>query len=274
MTFERHRLVPSPASLLAVLALVAACSKDSPPASPTLVDSCDGIDNDGDGLVDEGTLHQDADGDGFGAKDEGSDCPEGRVTDSSDCDDARIDVNPGVPEVCDGVDNDCNGVIDGDITVWQDADGDGAGDPDSISRCGDPGTVTNSEDCDDTDPNIYLGALERCNHLDDDCDGVIDEGEGGDLIDMDGDGWGDDLLQTACTGAGYAEQGGDCDDAQAEVHPGGAELCDGLDNDCDGETDGPTVPDPISWYLDLDEDGRGQARSTSSPATPLLSTRA
>ena len=218
---------------------------------------CDGIDNDLDGLIDEGSVHPDADGDGFGAPGEGSICVEGGVEDHTDCDDGDPLAWPGATEQCDGVDNDCDGDIDEFVVVYHDRDGDGAGNIQDSAACGTPGTVNNSEDCNDKDADIHPDADEPCDHVDNDCDGLIDDGVGGWLLDLDGDGWGADEQQTACTGEGYAEAGGDCDDDHAESHPGGIEVCDGLDNDCDGEVDGPEALDPISWYLDLDEDGVG-----------------
>lgn len=76
----------------------------------------------------------------------------------------------------------------------------------------------NREDCAPADPLVYPGALERCNGVDDDCDGTVMDETG----DADGD--------------GYAPCGGDCDDRAAAVHPGAVdEAGDGKDADCDGE---------------------------------------
>ena len=117
-------------------------------------------------------------------------------------------------------------------------------------------------DCDDQSSGIYPGADERCNGLDDDCDGEIDEAGAVDgvpgYMDADGDGWGDDSASTVCPGTtGYISSGGDCDDSSASINPSATELCDGVDNDCDTITDEPGTPDGTEYYLDQDDDGYG-----------------
>jgi parallel beta-helix repeat protein len=119
--------------------------------------------------------------------------------------------------------------------------------------------VTADEDCDDSDPDVYPGAEETCNALDDDCDGEIDEGAG-ELVyaDADDDGWGNaEVTTNACsTGDGWVDTVGDCDDEDPDVHPDAEEICNGVDDDCDGDTD-TGASDAPEWYADADGDGFG-----------------
>ena len=128
------------------------------------------------------TYYRDADGDTYGnASDsiEAESVPEGYVTDNTDCDDTNAAVNPGATEVCNGIDDDCDGQIDEGVktTYYGDADGDGYGDPaNTTEACSVPdGYVENDADCDDANAAVNPGATEICNGIDDDCDGVIDE---------------------------------------------------------------------------------------------------
>lgn len=97
------------------------------------------------------------------------------------------------------------------------------------------------EDCDDGDAAVHPDAAERCNGIDDDCDGVIDGAASLDLVDgyldEDEDGYGGDAV-ALCAGDGtLAMASGDCDDANDQVHPEATEVCDnGVDDDCDPTT--------------------------------------
>jgi hypothetical protein len=221
------------------------CAPSDADVFPGAAERCNGIDDDCDGPIDEGF---DADGDGW--------LPAGGVCaglpTARDCDDGDPGASPDAAEACDGVDNDCNGMID-DVP---DRDGDGA----------------SCDDCDDGDPSAYPGATEVCDGVDNDCTGAPDE-----AWDLDGDGaspCGGDCdeanryrsghLPEVCDGVdndcddavdeGFDADGdgastcrGDCDDADSTINPAQPEVCgDGLDNDCDPNTD---------EVSDLDGDG-------------------
>jgi hypothetical protein len=216
----------------------------------------------------EGFFYADVDGDGFGdpgtAVATSCTAPAGHVADDTDCDDALATVFPGAAELCDGLDNDCDGAVDEDVvmaTFYRDGDGDGAGDPAATATgCAAPaGYVLAAGDCDDGDPARHPAASEACDGLDNDCDGAADDGVALATYypDRDGDGAGDPAAAVeACTPpAGHVGAAGDCDDTRATVFPGAAELCDGLDNDCDGAADedgGAAV-----FYRDGDGDAFG-----------------
>ena len=95
-----------------------------------------------------------------------------------DCDDTRPDVHPAMPEVCNGIDDDCDGEVDMGllIEVWSDLDGDGFGDPDSYERVceAEPFHVRDDTDCDDTSADIHPAAEERCDGIDQNCSGEAD----------------------------------------------------------------------------------------------------
>jgi len=185
-----------------------------------------------------------------------------------DCDDTEAAALPGGVEVCDEIDNDCDGVVDddaSDATTWYgDADGDGAGGSQFvIESCGEApaGYVDNSTDCDDLDASSLPGGTEVCDEADNDCDGSVDEDVAGTwYADADGDGYGDPSPATSVTAClpppGYETNDDDCDDSDPSAHPGGVEVCDGVDNDCDGTADIDAIgADP--WYPDVDGDTFG-----------------
>jgi hypothetical protein len=124
--------------------------------------------------------------------------------------------------------------------------------------------VADDEDCDDTSPSIHPGAEETCNELDDDCDGDVDQGAT-DIsqwyIDYDGDGYGDDAYTAwSCSQpSGYTATNDDCDDTDPAVSPAGTELCNGVDDDCDGTVDEDDAADAGTWYEDADGDGFGNS---------------
>ena len=132
-------------------------------------------------IQDYAPWYVDGDADGYGAGASFYDCgPEvGWSPQGGDCDDVKPGLNPGVPEICDGLDNDCDALVDQDDGLvdedwFLDADEDGYGDDgDVISDCTAPaGYVALSGDCDDGDAAINPGAEELCNDLDDNCSGL------------------------------------------------------------------------------------------------------
>ncbi|MCB9742857.1 MAG: FG-GAP repeat protein [Alphaproteobacteria bacterium] len=188
-----------------------------------------------------------------------------------DCDDDNAAAYPGAEEVCDGVDNDCDGTVDEgvgeSVPGYLDEDGDGVGGSTSAVGCPDtPGFSTETGDCDDGNEAIYPGADELCDDQDGDCDGVVDEEpvDGGSYwVDADFDEAGDPESPIAACGTsrGVADNGDDCDDSDPMTRPGRRELCDQADNDCDGSVDEGAPA--IDWYEDGDEDGYGDGSGAS-----------
>ena len=183
------------------------------------------------GGEDSAASSTDADGDGFTA--------------DEDCDDNNADINPGADEICDEVDNNCDGDVDGGsgLTIYLDGDGDGYGKAGTdATSCELPdGYASQGGDCDDQDDQIYPGADEYCNGLDDNCDSQADENAVDAYThynDSDGDGYGTDstALVSCAVPEGRATAGGDCNDSEARIYPTAPELCNGQDDDCDSTT--------------------------------------
>lgn len=241
------------------------CDDTDAAAFPGSIEVCDVADNDCDGATDEDdaadalTWYRDADGDLYGTDaDTFVSCgaPAGYVGGAGDCDDAAATVNPGEREACDGRDEDCSGTAD-DPHWYLDADVDAFGLADNweVACTAPDGRVELGTDCDDGNAAINPAAREVCDDLDadEDCDGLSDDLDAnvtGTLPayrddDADGHGASTRAVAAACELAdGYAWAGDDCDDGEATVHPGVAEVCyDGLDQNCDGVSD---------WDCDLD----------------------
>jgi hypothetical protein len=210
-------------------------------------DDCD----DGDASIGILEYHLDADRDGFGHPTHmvvACTPAAGAVEDATDCNDRIAGVNPDGVERCNNLDDDCDGVIDGesavDVRWWfPDVDQDGFGDRGStgVASCEQQGTYAdNNDDCDDT------SALIRDFQW---------------FEDLDRDGFGNPaqgILRCEAP-AGFVADGTDCDDADATVHPGAPEVCDAADKDedCSGEGDDDVAEGRPWWFRDADADGWG-----------------
>ncbi len=241
------------------------CDDDDAAVNPDATEVCNDIDDDCDALVDDddadvadqSTWYADADSDDYGdAADSVDSCdqPDGYVADATDCDDSDATVNPDATEACNDIDDDCDGLVDDDdspvsgtSTWYADSDGDGFGDPwATATSCDAPsGFVADGSDCDDVEADVNPGADEVCNGIDDDCDGLVDDDDT-DVTDQsiwyadsDGDGYGDPRTTTAACEepSGFIDDGSDCDDGDAAVNPDALEVCNTVDDDCDGDVD-------------------------------------
>jgi hypothetical protein len=259
------------------------CNDTDPEIHPDATELCNLIDDDCNGLVDDAEDAQeyyvDADRDGYGGDEIQWSCEDldGLVLVTGDCDDLDASSYPGAPEVCDDADNNCDGEIDeegatGGDTFWADTDSDGFGDPASTTESCDlpEGYADNDDDCDDTLTDVNPDADELCDGVnDDDCDGVVDEDDAVDAstwyVDADSDTFGNASYSTeSCTQpAGYADNGDDCDDGDANSNPDADEVCGGADEDCDGTTDESGAVDASTWYIDSDVDGYGDSATTT-----------
>lgn len=240
------------------------CDDNNSQINPSAEEHCDGMDNDCDSLTDEPGAkgctkwYLDQDGDGYG-ENNSLKClcnqdPSLNVNKGGDCDDLDKGVYPGAVEICNGKDDDCDGLVDNNIPETQCTIENAFGVCPGKMVCESGGLVCKGQ----------TPAKEVCNTKDDDCDGLVDP-EGSDgcsyyYIDKDNDGYGtDDTKKCLCQpSAPYlASQSKDCNDLDNTINPASKEVCDGKDNDCDGLVDPPNTSGCSNFYEDKDGDGWG-----------------
>jgi len=158
----------------------------------------------------------------------------------SDCNDGAAEIHPTVADGCDGIDNDCDGRIDEDptLTFYRDVDGDGFGlTTETVTACSaPPGWAVSPGDCDDTTRAMNPSAPDTCNGIDDDCDGAVDPGCG--CVDGEERDCGppEPVLGSCRRGVQRCVAGGWAASCPGAVMPT-TEVCNGLDDDCDGTLD-------------------------------------
>ena len=249
----------------------------------------------------------DDDGDGFGTGEPVMVCvlTEGLADNRIDCDDTSSTTFPGAEEMCNQVDDNCDGQIDESYTLrtyFADVDGDGFGGlfP-AVTTCGAPpeGYVDNSNDCNDDVASINPAALEVCNdNVDDNCNGLADDADpttSEDSLttfyeDNDADGFGALTRpeQRCQIRAGLVDNFTDCDDRTNQItnfpqiedadqdgygdDVGTVMSCPGhpgtADNRDDCDDNDPWVNIPKPWYTDIDGDGYGEGDPESFGCFP------
>ena len=232
----------------------------TPPTTATYVQNSTDCDDANPNVNAVTTWYLDSDNDGFGnlsMTTQNCGQPVGYVANSTDCDDANNQINPNATEVFDGVDNNCDLVIDEGFTLttyYEDLDGDNYGSSVSIQSVTNPGAGYSlvSGDCNDNNNLINPNATEICDGVDNNCDLNIDENlpTFTYYLDADNDSFGDlNFTTTDCSvPAGYSVNSLDCNDANNQINPNATDIpANNIDEDCSG-TDAPLVPLMLGIY--------------------------
>ncbi len=204
------------------------------------------------------------------------------ATRGGDCNDGNLDINPGKAEECNGVDDNCSGATDEEGTpgcrhYYYDLDRDSYGTtatPKCLCVASYPWSALRTGDCNDSEAGINPGMAETCNTKDDNCDTVTDPIDSLNctpfFYDNDGDNYGSTSVASKCQcGPNYitkfkVQAGGDCNDSVSTIGPAAREKCDGIDNNCDGDTDENGAQNCVPRYADRDGDGFGTGTSQCS----------
>ncbi len=258
------------------------CDDGNAKVYPSAAEACNQADDNCNGATDEENasgcikLFADGDGDSWGSGSEKCLCAKTGTfvaSQAGDCNDLDGAVHPAQPETCgNGKDDNCNGSENdenakGCIQFYSDVDGDGAGIGAAKCSCSPAGNYTAKQggDCLDTDPAVYPAQTEKClDTKDNNCNGQTDEsgcqGCSDYFKDGDQDGYGIDGDKQCLGAAKYpytAFVGGDCNDGSANAKPGAAEVCNGADDNCDGQTDPIGATGCSNFYPDKDKDQFG-----------------
>ena len=247
----------------------AGCGDDDAPATPTDLGLLDASRDAAPTPTDAGAP------DLTGCADEDRDGHAAAACGGDDCDDADPNRHPSATEICDTDDEDCN-----DSTFGADADGDSF---ESSACCNGPGNC--GPDCDDRFVTVNPLAVEACNGVDENCNGMIDDGltRAPYRQDCDGDAYGDSTIAPlmlcgapdappACPGGGWVPVGGDCDDGNPNTHPGAPEICNHADDNCNATNDEGLMI--YAYRVDCDADGHGSStapivRDCNTPPPPV-----